>query len=118
MLGYFYLQKHLLLINKCMMHSILFHHQLIFGNSWTRADGFDWHIHHYSCYMCDLELAGQRYVPDKEGYPYCLPCYMACLAKVGMKAILFLLGYFELIFDRSILSQFDWKYTFLALHSP
>ncbi|ROT74701.1 putative testin isoform X1 [Penaeus vannamei] len=56
--------------------------ELIFGNSWTRADGFDWHIHHYSCYMCDLELAGQRYVPDKEGYPYCLPCYMACLAKM------------------------------------
>ncbi|XP_063585654.1 testin-like isoform X2 [Penaeus indicus] len=56
--------------------------ELIFGNSWTRADGYDWHIHHFSCYMCDLELAGQRYVPDKDGYPYCLPCYMACLAKM------------------------------------
>ncbi|KAK8748394.1 hypothetical protein OTU49_016121 [Cherax quadricarinatus] len=56
--------------------------ELIFGNSWTRADGFDWHIHHFCCNVCDTPMAGQRYVPDKDGYPYCLPCYMACLAKM------------------------------------
>ncbi|XP_071521992.1 uncharacterized protein [Panulirus ornatus] len=56
--------------------------ELIFGNSWTRADGFDWHIHHFCCNMCDTPMAGQRYVPDKDGYPYCLPCYMAYLAKM------------------------------------
>ncbi|KAK3866958.1 hypothetical protein Pcinc_027544 [Petrolisthes cinctipes] len=56
--------------------------ELVFGNSWTRADGFDWHLHHFCCYMCDTPLAGQRYVPDKEGCPYCLPCYMSYLAKM------------------------------------
>nr|XP_045581201.1 uncharacterized protein LOC123744999 [Procambarus clarkii]XP_045581202.1 uncharacterized protein LOC123744999 [Procambarus clarkii]XP_045581203.1 uncharacterized protein LOC123744999 [Procambarus clarkii] len=56
--------------------------ELIFGNSWTRADGFDWHIQHFCCNVCDTPMAGQRYVPDKDGYPYCLPCYMACLAKM------------------------------------
>ncbi|XP_042234416.1 uncharacterized protein LOC121874352 isoform X3 [Homarus americanus] len=56
--------------------------ELIFGNSWTRADGFDWHIHHFCCNVCDLPMAGQRYVPDKDGYPYCLQCYMSCLAKM------------------------------------
>lgn len=56
--------------------------ELIFGNSWTRADGFDWHINHFCCNVCDTPMAGQRYVPDDKGYPYCLPCYMSCLAKV------------------------------------
>ncbi|MPC16263.1 Testin [Portunus trituberculatus] len=55
--------------------------ELIFGDSWTRADNFNWHIHHYCCYMCDTPLAGQRYVPDKNGFPYCLPCHMAYQAK-------------------------------------
>ncbi|XP_068207816.1 uncharacterized protein [Palaemon carinicauda] len=56
--------------------------ELIFGNSWTRADGFDWHINHFCCNVCDTPMAGQRYVPDDKGYPYCLPCFMSCLAKV------------------------------------
>ncbi|XP_063861720.1 LIM domain-containing protein 1-like isoform X3 [Scylla paramamosain] len=55
--------------------------ELIFGNSWTRADNFNWHIHHYCCYVCDTPLAGQRYVPDKNSFPYCLPCHMAYQAK-------------------------------------
>ncbi|KAG0728711.1 Testin [Chionoecetes opilio] len=56
--------------------------ELIFGDSWTRADEYNWHIHHYCCYICDAQLAGQRYIPDKDGFPYCLPCHMAYLAKM------------------------------------
>ncbi|XP_050737887.1 uncharacterized protein LOC127009154 isoform X3 [Eriocheir sinensis] len=56
--------------------------ELIFGNSWTRADDADWHLHHYCCNICDKALAGQRYVPDKNGYPHCMSCYMTCLAKM------------------------------------
>lgn len=55
--------------------------ELIFGNSWTRADGFDWHLDHFCCYMCDTPLAGQRYVPDQQGQSYCLPCYMSYRSK-------------------------------------
>uniref|UniRef100_A0A6A7G322 Testin n=1 Tax=Hirondellea gigas TaxID=1518452 RepID=A0A6A7G322_9CRUS len=55
--------------------------ELIFSNSWTRAEEHDWHLAHFSCFLCDTALAGKSYVPSSSGHPYCLPCHMAANAQ-------------------------------------
>ncbi|KAA0193996.1 hypothetical protein HAZT_HAZT011209 [Hyalella azteca] len=56
--------------------------ELIFSNSWTRADGHDWHLTHFTCFLCDKPLAGESYVPSDSGHPYCIPCHMIARAQI------------------------------------
>ncbi|KAL7642921.1 UNVERIFIED_CONTAM: hypothetical protein RMT77_006210 [Armadillidium vulgare] len=56
--------------------------ELIFGETWTRADGHDWHIHHFCCFICDHPLAGSQYIPDEKDFPHCMSCFMSFKAKM------------------------------------
>ncbi|KAF2360340.1 PET domain [Trinorchestia longiramus] len=55
--------------------------ELIFSNSWTRAEDHDWHLSHFTCFLCDKPLAGESYVPSPTGHPYCIPCHMTANAQ-------------------------------------
>lgn len=50
--------------------------ELILVTEYTLADGKNYHIKHFSCFHCDLPLAGKQYVcDDKTNLPLCLNCY-------------------------------------------
>lgn len=54
--------------------------QMIFAKEYTHAEECDWHMYHFCCIECDAQLGGHRYM-NKQGHPYCLPCYMRLFAK-------------------------------------
>lgn len=51
--------------------------ELILVSEYTYADGNNYHIKHFCCFHCDLQLAGQQYVSDDtpNNNPVCLPCF-------------------------------------------
>uniref|UniRef100_A0A914UHU3 LIM zinc-binding domain-containing protein n=1 Tax=Plectus sambesii TaxID=2011161 RepID=A0A914UHU3_9BILA len=55
--------------------------ELIFAKEYTRAEDKDWHLNHFCCFGCDLELGGHRYMV-KLDQPYCLNCYMTKFARL------------------------------------
>ena len=48
--------------------------ELIFSGTYTRALDRDWHSHHFSCWHCDTNLTGQKYVLTDQ-HPTCISCY-------------------------------------------
>lgn len=54
--------------------------ELIFAKEYTYAEEKSWHVDHFCCFGCDLQLGGNRYV-SKEDKPYCIECYMAKFAR-------------------------------------
>lgn len=51
--------------------------ELILVSEYTLADGNNFHIKHFCCFHCDMQLAGQQYVSDDtpNNNPVCLKCY-------------------------------------------
>lgn len=51
--------------------------ELILVPEYTLADGKNYHIKHFCCFHCDLQLAGQQYVSDDtpNNNPVCLKCF-------------------------------------------
>jgi testin len=51
--------------------------ELILVPEYTMADGNNYHIKHFSCFHCDVQLAGQQYVSDDMpgNNPVCLKCF-------------------------------------------
>lgn len=57
--------------------------ELILVPEYTLADGKNYHVKHFCCFHCDLQLAGQQYVTDdSSANPVCLPCYDTHYANV------------------------------------
>lgn len=54
--------------------------EIIFADECTEAEGRAWHMKHFSCFECDRQLGGQRYIM-REGRPYCLHCFDALFAE-------------------------------------
>ena len=54
--------------------------QIIFSDECTEAEGRAWHMKHFACFECDLQLGGQRYIM-RDGRPYCLPCFDCMFAE-------------------------------------
>ena len=48
--------------------------ELIFSGTYTRALDRDWHSHHFSCWHCDANMTGQKYVLTDQ-HPTCINCY-------------------------------------------
>lgn len=65
--------------------------QIIFADECTEAEDRCWHMKHFSCFDCDQQLGGQRYVM-KEEMPYCCDCFerrfaefcVTCGAQIGV----------------------------------
>jgi hypothetical protein len=53
--------------------------ELIFSGEYTKAMDQDWHSSHFSCFQCDLNLTGHRYILREE-HPYCIDCYETLFA--------------------------------------
>ena len=53
---------------------ILFHFQIIFADECTEAEYRCWHMTHFSCFDCNIQLGGTRYVM-KDEMPYCCDCF-------------------------------------------
>lgn len=51
--------------------------ELIMVPEYTLADGKNFHVKHFCCFHCDIQLAGQQYVTDDtpNNNPVCLQCY-------------------------------------------
>lgn len=51
--------------------------ELILVPEYTLADGKNYHIKHFCCFHCDLQLAGSQYVSDDtpNNNPVCLKCF-------------------------------------------
>jgi testin len=51
--------------------------ELILVPEYTLADGKSYHVKHFCCFHCDIQLAGQQYVSDDtpNNNPVCLPCF-------------------------------------------
>ena len=54
--------------------------QIIFADECTEAEGRSWHMKHFSCFECDKQLGGQRYIM-RDGCPYCCPCFQSLYAE-------------------------------------
>ncbi|XP_046809752.1 protein espinas isoform X1 [Lucilia cuprina] len=54
--------------------------EIIFSDECTEAEGRTWHMKHFACFECDLQLGGQRYIM-REGKPYCLSCFDTMFAE-------------------------------------
>lgn len=54
--------------------------QIIFADECTEAEGRSWHMKHFSCFECDTQLGGQRYIM-KEGRPFCCVCFERMFAE-------------------------------------
>jgi len=54
--------------------------EIIFSDECTEAEGRAWHMKHFACFECDLQLGGQRYIM-REGRPYCLACFDCMFAE-------------------------------------
>jgi hypothetical protein len=48
--------------------------QIIFSDECTEAEGRSWHMKHFVCCQCDVQLGGQRYIV-RDTQPYCCHCY-------------------------------------------
>ena len=48
--------------------------QIIFADECTEAEDRCWHMKHFSCFDCDQQLGGERYVM-KDDMPYCCDCF-------------------------------------------
>lgn len=48
--------------------------QLIFSDDYLKAMNDSFHIDHFMCRHCDVNLAGQRYVL-RDRKPFCIDCY-------------------------------------------
>ena len=55
--------------------------ELIFSEEYTGAEDSFWHVKHFCCWVCDLPLAGHKYIPV-EGKPHCLACWQTHHGKV------------------------------------
>lgn len=55
--------------------------KLIFAAEYTQAEGANWHMNHFCCWLCDTPLAGKQYTPVDE-QPHCLDCYQKKYGKV------------------------------------
>ncbi|KAI6659897.1 prickle/testin-like protein [Oopsacas minuta] len=55
--------------------------ELIFSKEFTRAEGLNWHLHHFCCIECDSLLGGQKYMVADNGHPYCLLCFSRLFSK-------------------------------------
>lgn len=50
--------------------------ELIFTKEYTKAEEGTYHFQHFCCFICDLPLAGEKYVHDeKSNQPVCIQCY-------------------------------------------
>lgn len=49
--------------------------ELIFDPTYTVAEGKKWHLVHFCCWVCDIDLCEKQYAKDPEQHPCCLPCY-------------------------------------------
>ncbi|XP_054277732.1 protein prickle-like [Macrosteles quadrilineatus] len=54
--------------------------EIILADECTEAEGRAWHMKHFACLECDLQLGGQRYIM-RDGRPYCLACFDAMFAE-------------------------------------
>ena len=54
--------------------------QIIFADECTEAEGRSWHMKHFSCFECDTQLGGQRYIM-REGRPFCCVCFERMFAE-------------------------------------
>uniref|UniRef100_A0A1B6DR65 Testin n=2 Tax=Clastoptera arizonana TaxID=38151 RepID=A0A1B6DR65_9HEMI len=54
--------------------------ELIFVNEYTIAEGQSFHVRHFCCYDCDVELCGKQYIP-KDDNPICMDCYYSKYGK-------------------------------------
>uniref|UniRef100_A0A8R1TSD8 Testin n=1 Tax=Onchocerca volvulus TaxID=6282 RepID=A0A8R1TSD8_ONCVO len=54
--------------------------ELIFSKEYTFAEDKSWHLDHFCCFGCDMQLGGHRYMMKNE-QPYCFNCYMERYAK-------------------------------------
>uniref|UniRef100_A0A158R3W0 LIM zinc-binding domain-containing protein n=1 Tax=Syphacia muris TaxID=451379 RepID=A0A158R3W0_9BILA len=48
--------------------------ELIFSEECTEAEGQNWHMSHFTCNECGIQLGGQRYIAKNERI-LCIPCY-------------------------------------------
>ena len=63
-----------------MTSSLLSTFQIIYSDECTEAEGRAWHMKHFACFECDLQLGGQRYIM-RDGRPYCLTCFDCMFAE-------------------------------------
>jgi len=49
--------------------------ELIFDPTYTVAEDKKWHLVHFCCWVCDVDLCEKQYAKDPESNPVCLPCY-------------------------------------------
>ncbi|ELU12102.1 hypothetical protein CAPTEDRAFT_175790, partial [Capitella teleta] len=54
--------------------------EIIFSDECTEAEGRSWHMKHFTCYECDANLGGERYIM-REGRPYCCTCFEGMYAE-------------------------------------
>jgi len=55
--------------------------ELIFSREYTGAEDRFWHFKHFCCFLCDIPLAGHKYIPEA-GMPHCLACWQHHYGKV------------------------------------
>uniref|UniRef100_A0A183CYT8 LIM zinc-binding domain-containing protein n=1 Tax=Gongylonema pulchrum TaxID=637853 RepID=A0A183CYT8_9BILA len=55
--------------------------ELIFSKEYTFAEDKSWHLDHFCCFGCDMQLGGHRYMMKIE-QPFCFNCYLNRYAKV------------------------------------
>ncbi|XP_065058354.1 prickle planar cell polarity protein 3-like [Rhopilema esculentum] len=48
--------------------------ELIYADKYTKAEGKAWHMEHFTCFICDKNLADTNYISHK-GQPHCMTCY-------------------------------------------
>ena len=53
---------------------------MIFSENCTEAEGRPWHVSHFSCAECQIQLGGQRYIM-KKGRPFCVKCFDGVFAE-------------------------------------
>lgn len=49
--------------------------ELIFNDAYTEASDFCWHKEHFSCWYCDIELGGRKFIRASEKAICCVSCY-------------------------------------------
>ncbi|CAF3092478.1 unnamed protein product [Rotaria socialis] len=54
--------------------------EIIFSDECTEAEGYSWHMDHFSCSNCTKRLGGERYVM-RQNQPFCLSCFETMYAE-------------------------------------
>ncbi|CAF1314709.1 unnamed protein product [Rotaria sordida] len=54
--------------------------EIIFSDECTEAEGYSWHMDHFSCSNCKKRLGGERYVM-RQNQPFCLSCFETMYAE-------------------------------------